>query len=54
MAVQTANTALKELGDFQNYLDVLHSEAAELADLLEQLAEQQERRDQNYSTGHQS
>lgn len=39
--VQTANTALKELGDFQNYFEVLQREAAELADLLERLAEQQ-------------
>lgn len=36
--VQAANTAVKELGDFQNYFEVLQKDAARLADSLEQLA----------------
>lgn len=34
---------MKELGDFQNYFNVLREEAADLASLLEELADQQQR-----------
>jgi hypothetical protein len=36
--VQACNTAVKELGDFENYFQVLQREAGELADMLELLA----------------
>ena len=35
---QEANTAVKELGDFQNYFNLLQEEAKGLADMLERLA----------------
>ena len=37
---QACNTAVKELGDFENYFQVLQREAGELADMLEALAAQ--------------
>jgi len=38
--VQDCITAVKELGDFENYFQVLQREAGELADMLERLAAQ--------------
>ncbi len=38
--LQACITAVKELGDFENYFEVLQREAGELADMLEALAEQ--------------
>ena len=54
LPVQTASTAIKELGDFQNYFEVLQREAAELADLLEKLAEQQSQQQPAAPAGQQS
>lgn len=37
-AVQTCDTAVKELGDFENYFSVLNKEIEGLAELLENFA----------------